>query len=77
MGSRKTAPGTTTDPAQPVPGESGQEWRLPSGEDLISFAMSTGFTVRPLLADESDVASKTEENGPSAKARAVPGGQLA
>jgi hypothetical protein len=77
MGSRKTAPGTTTDAAQPAPGESGQDWRLPSGEDLISFAMSTGFTVRPLLAEEPDVASDSEKNGQSSKARTVPGGQLA
>lgn len=25
------------------------EWRLPSGEDLISFALATGFAAGPLL----------------------------
>jgi hypothetical protein len=77
MGSRRTAPDTTTDPAQPAPGDVGQDWRLPSGQDLISFAMSTGFTVRPLLAEEPDVASEGEKAGQSAKGRAMPGGRLA
>jgi hypothetical protein len=77
MGSRKTAPGTTTDPAQPAPGEVSQDWRLPSGQDLISFAMSTGFTVRPLLAEEADVALESEKDEQPAKGRAMPGRQLA
>jgi len=34
------AAGPTTDPA---------EWRLPSGQDLISFALATGFALQPLL----------------------------
>ena len=25
------------------------EWRLPSGQDLISFALATGFALQPLL----------------------------
>ena len=25
------------------------EWRLPSGQDLISFALATGFAMQPLL----------------------------
>ena len=32
----------------------GSEWRLPSGQDLISFALATGFAAGPLLNAEDD-----------------------
>ena len=30
------------------------EWRLPSGEDLISFALATGFAAGPLLPEPAE-----------------------
>ncbi len=33
----------------PRPATQESEWRLPSGEDLISFALAAGVAVSPLL----------------------------
>jgi hypothetical protein len=52
MASRKIAPGIPTMPAAPESAAAVPEWGLPSGEDLISFALSTGFTVSHLLDGE-------------------------
>ena len=77
MGSRKTPPGTVAEPATPATPEACQEWRLPSGEDLISFAMSTGFTVHPLFQDESGPDVENTKSGRPAKVRAERGGEAA
>ncbi len=28
-------------------------WRLPSGQDLVSFALATGFAAQPLLEEQA------------------------
>lgn len=33
------------------------DWRLPSGQDLVSFALATGFAARTLLPGEEDDSS--------------------
>jgi hypothetical protein len=55
----------------------GQEWRLPSGQDLISFAMSTGFTVHPLFREEPEQEAESAKPERSAKVRAERGGEAA
>lgn len=44
------------------------EWRLPSGEDLISFALAAGIAACPLL----EVAPMSESSDEMAPAAAVP-----
>jgi hypothetical protein len=33
------------------PRQASSEWRLPSGQDLISFALASGLAARPIMAD--------------------------
>ncbi|MBI4891596.1 MAG: hypothetical protein HY821_13305 [Acidobacteria bacterium] len=50
----------------PLPGVSQEnEWRLPSGEDLISFALAAGVAVSP-LAQECGPCLPVRESAPVA-----------
>jgi len=42
-----------TRPEMIQPDLDGTIWRLPSGQDLISFAVATGFALQPLLEDQA------------------------
>ncbi len=53
MANRKSAPGTHPAPAISRYAAAVPEWDLPSGEDLIAFALSTGFTMRPMLDSDA------------------------
>jgi hypothetical protein len=59
---------------RPVPGPADtsspvaqSEWRLPSGEDLISFALAAGMAASPLLGSE-EKAIETAETVSGARA---------
>jgi hypothetical protein len=53
MASRKTP--VSLEPAEGAgpAGELHAAWRLPSGQDLVSFALATGFAAQPLLEKEN------------------------
>ena len=44
-------------------------WRLPSGQDLISFALATGFAVQPLLDGRAAVDREKETEFDTAEVR--------
>jgi len=52
-GSKKPAPAYR--PLEPDDG-----WRMPSGEDLISFALNAGLVASPLLAEVTSAPEETE-----------------
>lgn len=47
---RATAESPVPVPEEPPRGVEPDAWRLPSGEDLISFALATGLAASPLAA---------------------------
>jgi hypothetical protein len=55
MASRKTGAFPHPGPAVPIEGETGPAWRLPSGQDLVSFALATGFAAQPLVGESAQL----------------------
>lgn len=49
--------------AEPGAGPDGGGWRLPSGEDLISFALGVGLAAVPLVQLNGGGARRTESDG--------------
>jgi len=45
---RKTAPESGANRPAPVPADAAV-WDMPWGQDLISFALAAGFTIRPVF----------------------------
>lgn len=69
MSGRRSSLPPTRVPLAPAPTGGGgfgedAEWRLPSGEDLISFALAAGIATCPLLevSPMSEVATAPEES---------------
>lgn len=65
-------------PLAPAPTGGGElaedsEWRLPSGEDLISFALAAGIATCPLL--DAVPMSESEAERPAAAAVRTVGGR--
>ena len=47
----------------PLPAQNGAlgGWRLPSGEDLLTFALAAGLAASPLLENTKETASPAQE----------------
>jgi hypothetical protein len=62
--------------AEPAAGLDGSGWRLPSGEDLISFALGVGLAAVPLVQLNGGGARRPDSDGvPRTRARRRPAGR--